>query len=296
MNSQRTTAHVGTERTRRKLQGLADRIPPLPEVVMRTLGLLDQPDAEAAAIEAVIQHDPVLVGKLLMLVNSPLFAMNREISTIREGVVLLGLAPLRGMLLAYSAGQMMIADYSCYGHSSRGLWSHSVAVAAGARCLGGIMQLDRESREQLFVAGLLHDIGKMLLAPELNQRRVSSAHFPGSVTAMEKQFLGIDHTEAGALVAAQWNLIETYQETTRMHHGGVPGPADYRAHCAALRVADACAHELGIGFLPGQAGDSIYTAADLQLLGLEGEAWDRARHELRADVDLAVGAMSVVVD
>lgn len=223
---------------------------------------------------------PVLVSRVLTLMSSSLLAMNREIATIPDAVVDLGRSPLCSLLLTFATSKVMLADYTCYGHESRGLWFHSVAVGAAARCLGKILRLDREGREILYLGGLLHDTGKMLIAPTFNGKRIGTPHFPGEVVDMERQIVGIDHTEAGGLVAAKWGMLETLQEMISNHHGQANGPADYRLYSAAIRVADAYAHETGIGFLPGLAGEAIYHSDDLELLELREESWNRPRFEM----------------
>ena len=295
MSSTRSATGATAERSRRRLLDLTERIPPLPEVITELLELTQDGDATPDQIQDVLQNDPVLVGKAMMLVNSPLFALNREITSIREGVVLLGFSPLRSIVLAYSASQSLLADYAYYGHSDRGLWYHSVAVAAAARSLAAQIGLNRETQETIFVCGMVHDIGKMLLAPTLNERRISIRHFPGSVTGMEYQIAGVDHAEAGALVAAKWTLSQTVQEVVAQHHEDSGGPADYKLHCAILRIANAYAKEVGVGYLPGQAGDVIYEAADLKLLHLREETWDVARSEMAIAVDEAVNTLGQII-
>ncbi len=284
------------ERSRRKLLHLADRVPPLPEVVTQLLQTMDRDDCEPADIEAVLQFEPVLVSRVLMLVNSPLFALNRDITTISEAVVVLGRSPLRSMLLAYATSTVMLADYTCYGLDDRGLWFHSVATAAGAHRLGKCLKLDREAQEILFLGGLLHDTGKMLIAPTFNAKRIGTPHFPGEITDMEYQIVGLDHTEAGALVAAKWNMTDTVQEMIRNHHGHTAGPADYRLYCAVIRIANAYAHETGIGFLPGQSGEAIYHSNDLELLGLHDGSWDQTRFEMSQSIQASMAALDQLID
>ncbi len=117
----------------------------------------------------------------------------------------------------------------------------------------------------------------------------------GDVRAIEQQFCGLDHTEAGALVIAKWNLPDTLQEMIEHQHGG-EGPADYRTHIAILRLAEAVAHELGIGYLPGRGPDVIYRAADLHVLGAAGEGreWETTREGMKAAVLLALATMTEV--
>ncbi|MEE9128291.1 MAG: HDOD domain-containing protein [Planctomycetota bacterium] len=283
------------QRMRRRILQGSDQVPPLPDVVHKLLELINRDDAEPMEFEAVLEHSPALAGKLLGLVNSALFGVQHPVTSIHHAVLLLGHWPLRNMVLAYGAGELMLTDFSCYGHSARGLWEHSVAVAAASRSLALRTDLDWEDRELVFLAGLLHDIGKMLIAPYLSAGPVNMTHFPGDIRAMERQFCGLDHTEAGALVIAKWNLPDTLQEVVEHQHGG-EGPADYRTHIAILRLAEAVAHEMGIGYLPGQGPEAIYRAADLGALGNLGAGldWEQAREGMEEAVRVALVTMAEV--
>ena len=119
--------------------------------------------------------------------------------------------------------------------------------------------------------------------------------FPGDVRAMEQQFCGLNHDEAGALVIAKWNLPDTLQEVVAHQHGG-EGPADYRTHIAILRLAEAVAYEMGIGYLPGQGPEAIYRAAYLGALGKLGEGldWEQAREGMEEAVRVALATMAEV--
>jgi len=280
------------QRTRRRILQQSDRIPPLPEAVFKLLELINRGDAEPLEFESVLQLAPALAGKVLGLVNSPLFGFKHPVTSIHHAVLLLGHAPLRNLIMAYGTGELMRMDFSCYGHSEKGLWEHSVAVAAAARSLAETCGLDHEDRELMFLAGLLHDVGKMLIAPYFIQHQVKTAHFPGEIHSMEQQFCGLDHTEAGALVTAKWNLPDTLQEVIAHQHGG-EGPADYRTYIAILRLAEALTHELGVGYLPGQSPDANYRKLDLSALGSVGEGapWEAARKNMEIAAEIALATM-----
>jgi putative nucleotidyltransferase with HDIG domain len=260
----------------------------LPDLVVRLLGVLNKQETEPQDLERLLQNDQVLVAKMLAMVNSPFYGLNRTIRTIKDAVMVLGFRGLRSLVLATSTAKFLQRNFECYGHEPKGLWLHAVSVAAGARGLAKLCRLSADEAEMLFVAGLLHDIGKLLLVTYLGEATKCAP--PGmSIAEHERHTVGLDHTEAGALVTAKWNLAVDIQEVIKAHHDvGVP-PAN--KSIAMVRLADAVAHERGTGYLPGRAPREPVHAADLAAVGLNADSWLSMRDSLAAMMDEAVGAL-----
>lgn len=278
------------ERTRREILHKSDLIPPLPDVVVRVLAQLSDSKTEPEDLEKSLLFDQVLVAKILGMVNSPFYGVNREIGTVRDAIMVLGFKTLRSLVLASSTGKYMTRDYACYGHSDKGLWRHSLAVATAARHLAQMTGQGRDNREELFVAGLVHDIGKMLVAPYLNERGVMLA--PDQfVDEFEREVIGIDHCQAGALVAAKWNLPMVVQELMECHHRPIDD-AEPTTSMAIVRLADAIAHELRIGYEVDHAPTAQILAVDLGMLGWTHAEWDAAKDRLAETIDLALASLN----
>lgn len=279
------------ERMRRELLQKSDLVPPLPEFVVRLLALLNKPDTEPQDLEHYVQNDQVLVAKMLAMVNSPFYGLNRTVRTIKDAVMVLGFRGVRSLVLATSTAKFLQRDYSCYGHDAKGLWVHAASVAAAARSLARSCKLGVEAAEQLFVAGLLHDIGKLLLAPYLGEAMPKRSDQPVMTVEVERELVGIDHTEAGALVTAKWNLSAEVQEIIKAHHDTTA--AGDSLHAAVVRIADAVAHGRGLGYLPGRAPKAAPLSRDRELLGLGNEAqWSAMHGELVATMDAAIAALA----
>ena len=255
---------------RREFLTRAELVPALPDVVVRLLALLGRDDTDAADIEAVLACDAVLTARLLAMVNSPWFGLNRRISTLRDAVTMTGFRGLRTLVVAVSAAKYLQRDYCAYGHGPKGLWLHALAVATGSREMGLMLQLPAEKTEQLFVAGLLHDLGMFVLAPVM--RGLPSEWLEGrTVSASEIAATGIDHAAAGALIAAKWHLDESLQAVLAGHHSADVGAAN--PVVAIVRIADAVAESAGIGYEPGRAPKTAVHDLDLTPLGLTQSSW-----------------------
>jgi len=276
------------EKTRREILHKSDLIPPLPDLVARLLGILNKQETEPQDLERLLQNDQVLVAKMLAMVNSPFYGLNRTIRTIKEAVMVLGFRGVRSLVLATSTAKFLQRNFEVYGHQAKGLWLHAVSVAAAARSLAKACKMSADDSEMLFVAGLLHDIGKMLLVTYLNDAS-KGASFQGSAVDFERATIGIDHTEAGALVTAKWNLAADIQDAIKSHHEVTPTAVTRGA--AVVRLADAVAHEKGIGYLPGRSPAVPVLPQDLQVLGLDDASWSVMRDSLMVTIDEAVAAL-----
>jgi len=276
------------EKTRREILHKSDLIPPLPDLVARLLGILNKQETEPQDLERLLQNDQVLVAKMLAMVNSPFYGLNRAIRTIKEAVMVLGFRGVRSLVLATSTAKFLQRNFEVYGHQPKGLWLHAVSVAAAARALAKTCKLSADEAEMLFVAGLLHDIGKMLLVTYLNEAGTGGS-FQGPAVDFERSTIGIDHTEAGALVTAKWNLAAEIQEAIKGHHEVAPKATTRGA--AVVRLADAVAHEKGVGYLPGRSPVQSVLPQDLQALGLDDATWSVTRDALMVTIDEAVAAL-----
>jgi putative nucleotidyltransferase with HDIG domain len=277
------------DKIRREILHQSELIPPLPDLVVRLLHALAKPDTEPQQLEDLMQNDQVLVAKMMAIVNSPFYGLSRSIRTVKEAVMVLGFRGVRSLVLASSAAKYLQRDYVCYGHEPKGLWLHAACVAAASRALAKSCRLAAEEAEQLFVAGLLHDIGKLLLAAHRHEYpRATAPAF--SDTESERAALGLDHAEAGALVAAKWHLSPEVQRVIGTHHDTKPGVAV--AAVAIVRLADAVAHERGIGYLPGCAPAPVVLPQDLEVLGLTPASWSSLRDELAVTMDEVLAGLA----
>jgi putative nucleotidyltransferase with HDIG domain len=277
------------EKTRREILHKSELIPPLPDLVVRLLGILNKQETEPGDLEKLMQNDQVLVAKMLAMVNSPFYGLNRTIRTIKDAVMVLGFRGVRSLVLATSTAKFLQRDYSCYGHESKGLWLHAACVAAASKSLARTCKLGADAAEQMFVGGLLHDIGKLMLVPYMAEQRAPG---PMSIVEHERGAIGIDHTEAGALVTAKWNLSVEVQEVIKRHHD--TGSTATDKSVAIVRLADAVAHERGVGYLPGRAPEVLVLDGDLQALGITADAWTTLRNELAVTMDDAVSALTAL--
>ena len=195
-----------------RLVGKAEQLYSLPAVAMEVLHLTDNPQVDTRALKECIENDPALTGKILRVVNSSLFALSREVSDLNQALTLLGTKPLKLLVLGFSLPSGLYA-----GIEARPLgryWRHTLTKAVASRELAE--SLWHVPGDDAFLAGLLQDVGILLLVQQLGQpylrfldRVLSSAL---ELDALEAETMGFTHTALSARLLAQWHLPQNLVE------------------------------------------------------------------------------------
>ncbi|MDR2421809.1 MAG: HDOD domain-containing protein [Deltaproteobacteria bacterium] len=222
-------------------------LPTVPGIVAKISRMVENPETSAAEVGRLISQDQVLSAKVLRMANSAFFGMSRKISSISQALVILGFDVVKGLVLTSSVFDMIQK-------SMAGLWEHSIGCAAASGAVATL--LGRDDAEEILVAGLLHDLGKVVLAlnlPEemkLVQKKVASG--PVLFHEAECELLDFDHCDLGQWLAEHWNLPESLAEPMRLHHR--PEKAVLKPECVAIvHVADVIVRAKGFG----NAGDVL---------------------------------------
>lgn len=237
-----------------------DRLPPFSPVLNRLIATLASEDVSFAEICELIEKDTVLAGNVLRLVNSALYSLQGTVSSVRHAVAVLGLAKLRNVGLSMSVARVCAQAARPGGWPAARFNVHSVAAGIFADLLAGRTQI--EYAEGAFVAGLLHDLGKLLIAisgPEdfAEIRRLAQAT-GREWSECELEVLGITHAELAGEALERWNLPAPIRQAVARHHRPEgPGTLSW-----AVAEADAAANALGHALLSG-GGDVNQTMLPL---------------------------------
>lgn len=197
-----------------------NELPSLPGIANRVIQLIDDPEAPSRHLCEVISRDQVLTSKILKMVNSAYYGLPRKISTLTEAVTILGLETLRTLAIGISAFRTLGYDTGVKGLSAGRVIQHSVACAAAAKLIA--RKIDFPMAEQAFLAGLLHDIGKMVMLKFLSDEYALIVEKTNTeeinVVRAETEVLGIDHAQLGKILAEKWNLPDVLAEPIATHH------------------------------------------------------------------------------
>ncbi|WP_421867683.1 HDOD domain-containing protein [Motiliproteus sp.] len=226
-------------------------LPPFPAIVTRLLELTKDQSGSIGDLVQVVETDPAITARLLRIANSSYYSFQRQISTVRESIIVLGFNEVRRLALNLTIHQKLVKRSHGSLFDQLFFWRHSLAVAIIAKKLADETQL--VDPEEAYVAGLLHDIGKSLLE---QHGKISYSEFleyiddqPGVALEEEQRILGASHDVIGALYASHSALPETLVNAILFHHRMVPADLDRQSTnlVAIVALADFIAWSHGFG-------------------------------------------------
>ena len=214
------------------------RLVSLPEVCTRVNEMVDDPHATFSDIGAVISQDTALTARLLRIVNSAFYGITVRIETVSRAITIIGARELRDLMIATSAVKLFdkipndLIDMTTF-------WRHSVYCGVVARLLAS--RCDVLHSERLFVAGLLHDVGSLIIyhkIPDLAREALLAAdRNSGVLYQAEQEVMGFDHAQVGGELMREWRMPVTLQEAVEFHHD--PGKAgEAPLECAIVYIAN----------------------------------------------------------
>jgi putative nucleotidyltransferase with HDIG domain len=211
----------------------------MPATSARLLQLLEEPDAPVDDLVGVIEKDPGLTANLLKLSNSAYYGLRREVGSVRDALVQMGNRTVVTLAFAASMGRLLQVPMTAYRLPRGQLWRHTLAVGLLATRLVPA-DTDASRRNRVFTAGVMHDIGKLLLDRPLRDCLEQLPPNPDytKLVLAERQILGFDHAQAGAALAEAWNFPEDLVQVIASHHTPAPpGSLTAVVHAADLLVS-----------------------------------------------------------
>ena len=253
------TSVAGIGHRERALRAI-DRLPPFSPMLTKLVAAMAREDVSFAELAGLIEKDTVIAAHVLRVVNSAAYGHTGAIGSIRHALTLMGLTKLRNTVFGLSMSRMWMSVRTASGWNASSFNQHSVATGILADQLATTVPTNYP--EGAFVAGLLHDIGKLLIAVSFPDE---FAHIdrlcregPGHVSH-EREILGFDHAELSACAMARWNLPAEVQEAAHYHH--VPEQASSRPGELPLALiihsADRVANLLRLELFPAESDQPV---------------------------------------
>jgi putative nucleotidyltransferase with HDIG domain len=225
-----------------------------------------EPNASAQTMSRIITQDQSLTVRVLKLANSPAFGFHREVCTVGEAVLMLGMHTIRNLSLCASTYPWMTKPLTGYGLAPSEMWAHSLSVAVGSQVVAE--RCKSVNPDVAFTAGILHDLGKTAVSAWIENKMhtmVLLADMEGFDFAhVERQILGFDHQEVGAHMAKSWNLPSPLIDAMENHHRPLSS-VENSGVVYCVHIADYLSMALGIG-LGGDCRSYQFSEASLSKL------------------------------
>lgn len=282
-----------------KLAEIVDKVqklPTLPSVANKITNLINDPTCTAIRLAEVINKDQSLTTRVLRLVNSAFYSLSAEVTNVKHGIALLGFKTISQMVISISVFDVFAGKYG-EDFDRSGFWKHSIGCGVIAKSIAQVVTYPKE--DDCFTAGLLHDIGKVVLDQYLHDDMIqiiqrTRAEEISFVNA-ERDLLGIDHADIGGQVMKKWNIPLPVMVAVQHHHQ-LPeernGSALSQDHIVDIvRLADVICKCENIGY----TGDGIRPVLEKELwerLPLEQKAVEEVVHQSAEEIEKA----SILID
>jgi putative nucleotidyltransferase with HDIG domain len=219
-------------------------LPSLPAIVMELLNSIEQEDIDINVLAKKVAQDQALTAKTLRFANSSFYGTPSKVTTIQQAITLLGVANVRNLITA-AAISGSFPENQCAGFNFKAFWKHSMATALCAKLLA---RHSRVNTDYAFTAGLLHDIGRLVLVTRFPEHYAAALAYRVShdcyMLEAERAILGIDHVIAGHALAVHWHFSETMQHAIVGHHE--PEKSGSGALVSLVHVANSIVHALDL--------------------------------------------------
>lgn len=226
-------------------------IPPMPMVAVKIVSLVNKTNVEIDALQDVIMADQSIASNVLRLANSAYYGLRRNVDTVSDAIIVMGLDAIKNLALAISTKTV----YKRFGILEQKLWEHSIGVSIAAGLIA--KEIHPESAEEAMMAGLLHDIGKIVINNSQPERflMVMEKVYNERIRFydIEKEIFGFGHAEVGGLFAEKWGFSENLCDLIKRHHFQdyddlAELSSDRRLLCYIIAISDAICVRLGVGY------------------------------------------------
>lgn len=253
-------------------------LPAVPMVALRVIQLIDSPNTSLDDLQKTIMADQAMTSRILKIANSSFYGIRQNIDTISEALSILGLKVTRLIVLAAATRGI----YKRFGSVEQNLWEHSLGVSIAARIVGA--EIAHVKREEAIVAGLLHDIGKVVInnsfpdkfieiIKKIDETKMSSMN-------AEQEILGFNHAEAGYFLAEKWGFPDILCEIIQKHHSLDSVNIEYAdpyfvSLCGTIALSDAICVKLGVGYIKPMPEIDLGIEKWIKILNISEERLDK---------------------
>lgn len=262
---------IDKEKQRKDIERFIQKMPSLSTTVGKVMEICSRTDASPNELNKVISLDPVLTGQVLKLINSAYYSLVAKITSLTRAITMLGMNTVKNMALSTAIIRTVAGAKKSKALPTSRFWAHTIGAGVSAKLLGAVKELPVMEREELFVAGLLHDLGKIPFGDEyievLNIARKQQA----PLIEVEREIMGIDHQEVGQMIAEKWKLNEVITTCITKHHNVGDLSGNLQQQAAFVALGNIYTNILDIGFAGNPFPDEGEVIHLLEVLDISAE-------------------------
>jgi putative nucleotidyltransferase with HDIG domain len=273
-----------------KIDEYIKNMPSLPITVVKVLEVCNNSQVSPTDLNRVISLDPVLVGRVLKLINSAYYGLDQHITSLVRAIIMIGINTVKNLALTTAIMRTFPAKKKIKGLDMEGFWRHSLCTGVTAKLLAVKKGVDPKLREEYFTAGLLHDLGKIpintVLHNDYAQTLSAADRNKTNLCQEEEASLGVDHCKVGAAIVKAWKLEGPIGDAIIYHHKyrEYTGPHQDILYCVA--AANRFASLGNIGFSgnrhPGKMDKSFWDK-----LGVNEEYFSEIENTVKSEIKKA---------
>lgn len=276
--------HIDQDAQRKQIEKFIRRIPSLSTTVGKVLEICSKVDASPNELNKVIALDPVLTGQVLKLINSAYYSLVNKVTSLTRAITMLGLNTVKNMALSTAIIRTVSGAKKSKVLPTKKFWAHSISVGVSAKLLAQVKDIALMEREEYFISGLLHDLGKVPFDDDYIHVLSMAKREQIPLIEAERQLMGIDHQEVGLMIAEKWKLNKAISSCIGNHHDIDQLDEEYQQQAAFVALGNVYSAIYDIGF----AGDLYPSENEVEkLLDLTELSWLEFA-DIRDDIDIEI--------
>jgi len=275
----------------KQIRDYISRMPSLSTTVSKVMEICNSPTTSPNDLNRIISLDPVLTGRVLKLINSAYYYLSCRTTSLTRAIVMLGLNTVKNLALSTSVLECIGGDESFQALSMDNFWMHSICVGVTAKSLAAIKRVPATDREEYFVAGLLHDLGKIPLNNRFPEEYVHVMEWAElqqvPLYQAENSIFEVDHCMVGGMIAEKWGLSKTITDSLCHHHKVVEAREENHQMVAIVALANTYANFLEVGSSGDRFPEDPQATHLLEQVGISWSALLDLRETVLGEIEKA---------
>ena len=272
------------------IQAYVHKMPALPVTVAKVLEITNNPKTSPADLNQIISLDPVLMGKVMRLINSAYYSLPNQITSLVRAIIMLGINTVKNLALSTAVLGTLGKASDFQALNMEGFWRHSISVGVTAKLIATRRNVNPKLREEYFIGGLLHDIGKIPLNNKLAKEYVQAISNTDReqipLYQSEEKIMLVNHAIVGKLIIDNWRLGENLSDAVCFHHNLEEYTGTHRDLVETVAVANLFSNTFELGFSGDRYPERLSDAV-MKETGVDWDYLESIEDTVKAEIEKA---------